>query len=582
MLSVSSPINRVLSSLSFLLIPPEDSDSEELDDRTSEVGSNGLLLSSLNAPSLSLDDGKVTIFHLPTEVWGKIAEFCHSVAILRLLEVCKGNKALRNKVPDELDKSLLNRDDFESLNRVKIDQILEKHALLLKRLKISKPFKKWKDLKKIIDKCPNLENLEVVTPSEIDLTDLEIIPKIRVLSIKGLDWSQLPRWLFSKVETKLPESLESLKVPFYKNDDLSPLPCSLLSFSTYTKDLNDQVVKMLPTSLQELKLSCSNFDTQSNFGKVKELKNLKNLILKINNASLGTFNQFFLNLPSNLSIFYLKTWRKISENEVMSFPRSLKELTLHLEFTVLKREHIDSLPKTLEKLVVIDNGFLNSKTISHLPSSLLHLKVCKHNLRDENIESLPPSLIYLDLGFSRKLTVKCLSKLPRGLHSFRHMIELTNWGIKQLPPNLQILTFLSEKNSLDEKQLDNVSDRGLGHLPRGLIELCLSGNSKVTSKGFARLPRNLKTLEITLMGKVETQDLSFLPENLEVLCLPGRESESLQNFPRSLQTLKLPKTKNFKLEALSEFPFLKDCYVNDRYLIKDYKICGEYEELLEN
>jgi hypothetical protein len=290
----------------------ETSDTMKLEDLTSLVGSNVLLPSSrLSPPQPIADIKKVTLLNLPPRAWEKIAVFCDLMAVLNLLHVCQGNHELKESISHELDKSLLKRDDLENLSWIKFNQILEKYALLVKRLTISERFKKLEELKRVIEKCPNLKNLNITS---------------------------------------------------FHHQDFFRLPCRLISFSGYTRYFSDQIIKMLPISLQELKLSCFALDDQSNFNKLKELKNLKKITLRIDAFfGLEKFKQFLLNLPPNLSILHLTTTIHLTENEFMLLPHSLKELILLLPNTFLTQRHTDCLPKTLEKLMI--NG---REIVSHL------------------------------------------------------------------------------------------------------------------------------------------------------------------------------------------------------------------------
>jgi hypothetical protein len=170
-----------------------------------------VLRTSCNTPQM-------TIMDLPKDVWEHIAERCHFEAVLSLLQVCKGNKKLKEFVSNELDKSLINHTEFGRLNSVKFNQILEKHAFFVTRLTVSFDFEISKELNKIILKCFNLEQLEIREfPTNWMWKELENMPKkIKEVSVAGP--TEIPDWFLGKFAKTLKKLM--LYTYFYDCDEV--------------------------------------------------------------------------------------------------------------------------------------------------------------------------------------------------------------------------------------------------------------------------------------------------------------------------------------------------------------------------
>lgn len=148
-------------------------------------------------------------------------------------------------------------------------------------------------------------------------------------------------------------------------------------------------------------------------------------------------------LPKSLTKLYLPRWCKLPIEYLTTLPRDLVKLRLPRSMQLTKREEIEALPHTLNKLV----------TACHISEDLLEL--------------LPSSVTYLGL-FTAELTPQRVRALPRHLFECRFR-AIENFGIDHLlalPPYLIIFHI----HGLSFR----FSSEALKALPQTLTELSMS------------------------------------------------------------------------------------------------------------
>jgi hypothetical protein len=487
---------------------------------------------------LSLDNTEVkktTIYDLPKDIWKEIIDRCPVTTCENLRRAFIREVKLENLgVIDEICRKIFLCNDFETFHFfLKNKQCLEKCGHLTKKLNISHYHIFNHELKQIIQKCPNLEELEIKVFAKGKVQTLSTATEYRNFDIK----------------------------------QIFPLPQSLSSLTCFTKVFDDALIAELPSHLESLTITEKiSLDPSSTFEKLKE-RPLKKLSIILEIAT----DNFLLNLPRNLSSFSLEIDNPLKNETIAllsSYPlKELKFIESH-HTSLATPELIESLPRTLESLAIMGNLVTNESVVK-LPPLLLYLKLEGHYmLTKEIVQNLPRSLISLDLGKQSYTNFNDISvlKFPPELRILRGYNPLTDEGIKNLPRTLEILDVLNQNLDIpnhnfgrpDHKEKDNITNQGLDHLPRKLKELYLWGNCELTGKGFENLPPNLDKLLVMDFGTIKDNEISFLPKTLKTLIIFENDGfltdSSIPQFPRSLELLALRNFWVFREQSCSLFP----------------------------
>jgi hypothetical protein len=209
------------------------------------------------------------------------------------------------------------------------------------------------------------------------------------------------------------------------------------------------------------------------------------------------------NLPASLKNLDIFSYSKTIDH----LPASLVSLIISKDFN----QRIDNLPTSLQILRFL---FVFDQPIDHLPSTLTHLQL--GSAFNNRVDNLPSSLKHLDLGTVFNQNVDYLPV------SLTHLIlgTLFNKNIDHLPASLTHLTFGYDFN------------RGVDYLPLTLTHLKFNHQF---NQPVDNLPLTLTHL---IFGYCFNQYVDHLPSTLKYLTFGNSFNKGVDNLPSSLISLK--------------------------------------------
>lgn len=209
---------------------------------------------------------------------------------------------------------------------------------------------------------------------------------------------------------------------------LSELPPNLTSIHSTnnhsTSQLSDEIVEALPKTLTEF----SSYPTTPKFDP-SLLPNLTSAHFDMKHVNKLSRMQRLQALSIQLRVMSApedgpeapKTWTKIDREFFKLVPRSVKKLSLKMEFGSLAikidPDSFSGLHEDLEELYILET-LIVGESFRHFPRSLSVLVCNAYRAYDEHVQHLPRTLTRIDLKTNLALTSNCAPWLPRGLKTF--------------------------------------------------------------------------------------------------------------------------------------------------------------------
>jgi len=310
----------------------------------------------------------------------------------------------------------------------------------------------------------NVDSLTLVKPMDAALS--AHLPK----SLRFLKAKFTKPCTAATLYTQLPRSLTSFDMKWLgdspwriNNKFLSKLPQSLTHFNIkFCENLDAKFVPSLPPTLTSCPLLNSASVSPTSIASLPA--NLKELIFTARNSRLPLSDSDVALLPRNLQVLKFETQEHVLSNLALrSLPRKLLVFEHHTNtsfsgaflshlpsLTVLHlpsnssvtTSAIGNLPRTLTELVLLgDESILTSACIKLLPPQMKRLHI--RNIRgidNENLKELPQTMKAINIP-GPCLTNSCLPLFPLGITriTIRNNKSIMLTGLKKLPSLVTML-----------------------------------------------------------------------------------------------------------------------------------------------